>query len=347
MNPPQPANQAGTGFRELAERQIGELLAGLSNPSGTAVVNAVAGDLEASLRQMPSPPDEKTEAIWAANAVRIGLEDLADRIDDRYQHMDQSPGKPGRQAQENLHQWRVYHRASGELTGTERQVWLLVQYLSRNPSACGQLLSLSEHDVERSLATAARQVQDTQTIEAALEFPLIDELRRINYQVWPTHCGILGPRMIALVRDAAQMRMWQQGWLPATPNPAVLRSYYLAFGRLYRGPRKGICQGILTSSNLVPTREIIRLLNLTELANREFAWLTNSDRARRALRWRPDAVRGQDHGANWLTLTNDACLSINMVATLIGTTPDVVRPAIIEYQKAINDWIADHPLDTR
>ncbi len=333
-------------LHDLAKEQCGPFLDSLPNHRAMQLRERADQTLQTSLRKTPMV-DAISISIWVANAVRISLEDLLDGLIDCSQP-ESVPGEVSSNDQGlggTLRDLRAAHRAIGGWGEPERTAWLLFYYLGCSLPECVELLG-DKGSSSQDVSSAVRMGLDQAKKAALFEGRLLQEAELLSSGVWKAiPSGPIPSDLIALVRDAVRVRLSWAKMFPADPDRHILQTYYLAFGDLYRSPRKAACNFILDErSATTETLQLRDLLGLDNLAKDELAALVNAGRARLALRREDEYTKGQDPIAdNWFAMMRDAELTAGEVAAIVGERVETVVDTVRRYEQAIWKWIDNHP----
>jgi DNA-directed RNA polymerase specialized sigma24 family protein len=328
----QLANVARERLERFVQTQCTSIPDGPTADAIKQLQDAAAHRLQTVLARNPAT-DPVASMVWAANAVRIGLEDVLDELAERYPPENATHKK----AQRELLRWRAGHRAFAALGEPERTVGLLIEYFGLPLDRCAELLRAN--DVAGAVQRALRQAADAGTFEEHV----LTEALSIYVSTWKPVYGAIPDNVIALVRDAVRLRLTERGRLP---EHITLRAYSLTFGDLFRTPRRLACLSALNrNTDEVKTRKAKDALGLYEAAKRAFIRLRDLSRARRELRRAAAFVVGQEPVADdWYALVHDAGLTYDEAALIVNVPAPGVESLIERYQQAIDEWVEAHPM---
>jgi hypothetical protein len=316
-------------LQKLATAMFGPFFDGMASQSGQLLTDAES-TMRQSIRNVPDPKDCVPE-LWTANAIRLGLEDLADGLALHYR-----PGRPGtdREVSNRLIAQRAYLRAYRGMRKLERNAGMLFEFLEPNVSACKDLLGEKDDNlVKMAIGSALDRCEQAERFEQEL----FREAQKIIGDFGRPYWGKISLRVIGTVRDALRARL--ANTIPFSPqdNPTSQLYYFLAFGDLFRCPRESYCQAVLhTKSDKGVTPTVKNMLRLKDVAQQEIDWLISSGKVRRTLRWSDGFVRGQESiGDDWYALVNDAGMTPEEVAVCVGEDVEVITAMVERYDQAL------------
>lgn len=307
-----PERSSFDRFRWLASEQFGRFFTPPTSETVESAVNTAIADLEpCGFRRPPSP--QPCGPVSMARQIWISLDRLADQIETQQL-------LPTERKELGLR--RTWNQATLLLPPTEQSVWILIAYLGMNVQECVHILGLGAASVTQSVRVAKDQAKELVEIESVIN----NELSSIFGGAWRPGLGIPEADMVALFRDAVQVRSIGD----TIKSPSFQLWYGLTFGRLCREYRIALCEVIQESINR-DTKVWVRP------AQRELKWIQQSMAARLTLRWTTAFSDDMNPFAdNWYSLLRESAMPPQAVARVVAETPENVSEVVRRYEAAIN-----------